>query len=181
MTLTRCNLLWPGMIPGRASAALVLALSFGAASAGTLRWMRSYEWEGGFHSREELHHGIVCSDGNFLGCGYVGYRNTSASQEILLLKVDSLGDEVWHRFYDNDDHAKYGTAVLETADGGFLVAGHKTMSADTAYLVLIRTDSSGEELWTSRFFSDSSPKAYGLDVVSDGADGWVAAGKAGSG
>jgi len=51
------------------------------AQAGTLRWMNSYQYEGGWHSREQLHDGIVCRDGNYVGCGYVGYRNTSMSQE----------------------------------------------------------------------------------------------------
>lgn len=158
------------------SVALVLA-----AQAGTLRWMNSYQYEGGWHSREELHHGIVCSDGNYVACGYVGYRNTSMSQEMLLIKVDTAGNELWHRFYDNDEAAKYAEAVLETPDGGFVLTGSKTVGNDTALLVVLRTDSAGEEVWTRRFYSYESPKAYGYDVVPSGDGGWTICGKAGSG
>lgn len=159
----------------------VLLVAALAAPAGALRWMNAYEWEGGWHSREELHHGIVTSDGCYLGCGYVGYRNTSMSQEMLLLKVDTAGNELWHRFYDNDERAKYGEAVIETSDRGFLVVGHKTMGNDTTYAVLLRTDSAGNEVWTRSFFSYESPKAYALSVVAGPNGGWVAAGKVGSG
>jgi hypothetical protein len=152
-----------------------------AAQAGTLRWMNNYQYEGGWHSREELHHGIVCSDGNYVGCGYVGYRNTSMSQEMLLIKVDTSGTELWHRFYDNDEMAKYAEAVLETPDGGFVLTGSKTVGNDTALLVVLRTDSAGEEIWTSRFFSSESPKAYGYDIVPSGDGGWTICGKTGSG
>jgi hypothetical protein len=151
------------------------------AAAGTLRWMHNYEYEGGWHSREELHHGIICSDGNYLGCGYVGYRNTSMSQEMLLIKVDTAGNEIWHRFYDNDEHAKYAEAVLETPDRGFVLTGSKTASEDTTFLIVLRTDSTGQELWTSRFFSYESPRAYGLDIVPAQDNGWTICGKAGSG
>jgi len=99
----------------------------------------------------------------------------------LLLKVDTAGTEIWHRFYDNDEAAKYAEAVLETPDGGFVLTGSKTVGNDTALLVVLKTDSAGEEMWTSRFFSSESPKAYGYDIVPSGDGGWTICGKAGSG
>jgi hypothetical protein len=157
---------------------LVLVLT---AQAGTLRWMNNYQYEGGWHSREELHHGIVCRDGNYAGCGYVGYRNTSMSQEMLLIRVDTAGNELWHRFYDNDERAKYAEAVLETPDGGFVLTGSKTVSDDTTLAVVLRTDSAGDEMWSSGFFSYESPRAFGHDIVPSGDGGWTICGKVGSG
>ena len=103
------------------------------------------------------------------------------SQEMLLIKVDTAGNELWHRFLDNDDRAKYAEAVLETPDCGFVLTGSKTASEDTAFLVVLRTDSTGHEVWTSRFFSNESPRAYGLDIVPAQNGGWTICGKAGSG
>ncbi len=160
---------------------LVLLACLVVGRAGTLRWMNAYQWEGGWHSREQLHNGIVASDGNYVGCGYVGYRNTSMSQEMLLLKVDTAGNEVWHRFYHNDERAKYAEAVLETPDGGFVLTGSHTAHDDTTYVVVLRTDTAGNELWTSRFFSFESPRSYGYDIVPSGDGGWTICGKTGSG
>jgi len=159
----------------------VWALFVLVAQAGTLRWMNSYQYDSGWASREELHDGIVCSDGNYVACGYVGYRNTSMSQEMLLLKVDTAGNELWHRFYDNDERARYAEAVLETPDGGFVLTGSRTVSDDTTLCVVLRTDSTGQEVWHTGLYSYESPRAFGYGIVADDDGGWTICGKVGSG
>ncbi|MBN2537927.1 T9SS type A sorting domain-containing protein [candidate division WOR-3 bacterium] len=142
--------------------------------------MSNYQWEGGWHSREELHHGVVTSDGNYVGCGYCGYRTTGSDQEILLLKVDTLGNEIWHRFYENNDRAKYGESVKETPDRGFIITG-SYYSDDTCWLYLLKTDSLGYPEWDRMFISDQPTlircTGYDIELADDG--GYLIAGRAG--
>ena len=54
--------------------------------------------------------------GNFLITG--GYEGN-----VLLLKADSLGDYLWHQTFDFDTIGGYGNHIIETRDGGALIAG----------------------------------------------------------
>ena len=64
---------------------------------------------------------------------------------------------------------------------GITIGYSYSAAVDGRSLVVLRTDSAGHEVWTSRFFSYESPRAYGLDIVPAPDNGWTICGKAGSG
>lgn len=57
-----------------------------------------------------------------------------------LLKINAQGDSVWAKDYGFDSHC-----VQETSDGGFV------FTSEYDELVLVRTDSLGDTLWTRKF------------------------------
>ena len=88
------------------------------------------------------------SDGGFIIVGTAG----DSSTDILLIKTDSVGNEVWSKTFGGsyDDE---GYKARETSDGGFILIGKyvpdNDSTATNAYLV--KTNSSGDSLWTKKF------------------------------
>jgi hypothetical protein len=76
-----------------------------------------------------------------------------------LVKVDSLGQIEWFRWYDSPDStAGGGPFVCELLDGGFAVGGTRG-GDDPADVYLVKTDSVGDTCWT---YTCGGP---GLDLV----------------
>ena len=69
----------------------------------------------------------------------------------------------------------FAHAVIETADGGFVIAGEtQSFGAGGRDFWLIKTSSSGEQLWTRTFGGPADDVAYAVAQTSDG--GLVVAG-----
>ncbi len=94
------------------------------------------------------------SDGGYIITGWEDCNGGLRIAEIILLKIDADGNEIWYRTYGDDI---YGWAVdaQETADGGYIIAatvysgyiGSSDISAPEANSCLIKTDSNGNMLW----------------------------------
>ena len=57
--------------------------------------------------------------------------------------------------------------IVQTADGGYALAGTTTVSSEQTDLILIKTDASGQELWT-KTFGDRAEYARSLKTTADG-------------
>jgi len=81
---------------------------------------------------------------------------TTNNRAIMVLKADSLGQEIWKNKYfaTNDQNSEeYGTTILETADGSILVAG---VSITTNDVILLKIDKDGNQLWSQIYDYSSS-------------------------
>jgi hypothetical protein len=69
------------------------------------------------------------------------------SSRAFLFKTDLDGDILWTKTYDEKS---YGNCVVQTNDGGFIVAGWIFLSDPNIQsdMLLIKTDSFGTTLWT---------------------------------
>jgi hypothetical protein len=103
--------------------------------------------------------GDLCAaqDGGFALTGaYYGDMN----DDIFLLKMDALGDSVWgHHFALTGGRETYGDAIEQTADGGYIIAGHDQIAYITQRTVLLRTTASGDTIW-SRVWPGMSADAF---------------------
>lgn len=71
--------------------------------------------------------------------------------KICLIKTDLNGNLLWTRLYGGSV-GQYGYSVATTIDGGYIVAGSTNSFGEGSYDVyLIRTDATGDTLWTSAF------------------------------
>jgi len=86
------------------------------------------------------------SDGGFIIVGYVESWTTD-DKAVYLVKTDEFGEVEWTKTY-GDTKDDEGYDVIQTSDGGYLIAGYtKSYGAGLTDLWLIKTDSSGEILW----------------------------------
>lgn len=131
---------------------------------GRVIWNRTCE-DPGFQLSPE--HILETSDGGIMITGSAG-----ATTEMIrpwaylhLVRLDYSGNQLWNLTWGDKNYRFTAAAVSETGDGGYLIAGQKSLlipMPGTAFI--LRTDKMGKELW-SRTFSDLSgvnkiPGAY---------------------
>lgn len=86
------------------------------------------------------------------GTGYamIGRTKGSASGEddILLIRVDNEGNELWRQTYGGDGDDR-GTAIAALPDDGFIIAGNVRTGPvlDGTDRMLMRIDANGSEVW----------------------------------
>ena len=92
-----------------------------------------------YHTRQTVDSGYICA----------GIRTIGSNVQGLLIKTDSLGNVEWERNYGGGG-VEYGTMVLPTSNGGYLLGGDTETtpcSAGATDQWLVRTNSSGIQLW----------------------------------
>jgi len=86
-------------------------------------------------------------DGNYIIVGYT--ESFSSYREVYLIKTDSNGDTLWTKVISNPNSVwAKGFCIDETADKGFIISGGINIGAQLVDAYLIKTNSSGDTLWT---------------------------------
>ncbi|MDD2891182.1 MAG: hypothetical protein PHE49_11190, partial [bacterium] len=90
------------------------------------------------------------SDSGYIIAGYTnsfGFGNV----DVYLIKTDSLGDTLWTKTYGGTQN-DYGYFAQQTNDNGYIIAGYtNSFGAGGVDVYLIKTDSSGDTLWTRTY------------------------------
>lgn len=113
------------------------------------------------------------TDGGYIVAGYV-YSLVSSSYDIYLIKTDTNGDTLWTKSFGgvNDDE---GNCVQQTTDGGYIIAGMtESFGAGDMDVYLIKTDVSGDTLWTKTLGGTSDDLSNSIEQTMDG--GYVLSG-----
>ena len=135
---------------------------------GVLGWQRRYHRP--IH-REFLGWADCCD--TIPGGGYVvggSSQNINNVDEARLVRFNAQGDSLWSRTYGGVDEYWIGQQVKHLADGGFVVCGGTDATGDQDGFV-IRTDSSGNELWRQTYGWPTPVYIDGLTSVSEATDG----------
>jgi hypothetical protein len=127
---------------------------------GDTLWSRSY---GTASAYERAYCGDLTSDGGYIMAGY-----KSPGGEYYVVKVDSLGNEMWTKLYKPNagPYVYEAWGIQETDDRGFVIAGN----GDSLYVV--KTDSSGNVIWDRTH--GAGDLCYDVDQTIDG--GYVVVG-----
>jgi len=109
--------------------------------------------------------------------GYAIFGSTNSygsNYDFLLLKVDSVGNSEWYKTF-NGGYIEYATDGLQTKDNGYIILGNGNYPNQHAWL--IKTDSSGNEIW-SKFIRDigSNLPFWGYSVVQTTDSGYAVCG-----
>ena len=111
------------------------------------------------------------SDGGYIITGR--YQTASMESRLYLIKTDSYGDAMWSKTIEINDYAA-GESVNETTDGGFIITG-LTMSSTTSHdVLLVKTDVSGDTLWTATYGDTGSEWGYSVQQTAD--EGYIVTG-----
>ncbi|MGZ3918932.1 MAG: T9SS type A sorting domain-containing protein [Bacteroidia bacterium] len=112
------------------------------------------------------------NDGGFIVCG-MQYHDT-VNTDVYLLKTDPQGDTSWIKYYGGSS-ADIGEHAEQTSDGGFIVIGiASSFGAGSSDVYLIKTNSSGDTLWTRTYGGTASELGHYVKQTSDG--GYILAG-----
>ena len=122
------------------------------------------------------------SDGGYIIAGKTSSFSTGIS-DVWLIKTNDLGDTLWAKTYGgvNGDAA---WSVQQTKDGGYLIIA-TTLSFGAGFVDtwLLKTDDSGDTLWTKTFGGISDDWCGSVQQTTDGGyiiSGWTESFGAGS-
>jgi len=118
------------------------------------------------------------SDGGYIIIGdrlYYGRGRSYGLSDILLIKTDSNGNEEWtKRFRLDGSNYNNGYSVAQTPDGGYIITGSAVYNFGRSDLLLIKTDSNGNEEWNKTFGGSGGNTGFSVALTSDG--GYIIAG-----
>ncbi|MDD2889771.1 MAG: T9SS type A sorting domain-containing protein [bacterium] len=141
---------------------LVLSTNAFAGAPDTL-WTRTYGGTG-FDFGKSVQQTF---DGGFILAGCKEFGGVGGAYDVYLVRTDSSGDTLWTRTYGGKGN-EYGESVQQIIGGGFIIAGY-TNSFGTNYnnVYLIRTNSSGDTLWTRTFGGTEEDIGFSVQQTSD--------------
>jgi hypothetical protein len=89
-------------------------------------------------------------DNGYIITGHT-YSYGQGNSDVYLIKTDSVGSTLWQRAYGGSS-AEEAYSIDDFSDGGFAIAGWtQSFGTGASDIYLIRTDSSGDTLWTRAF------------------------------
>ncbi|MCP4633611.1 MAG: T9SS type A sorting domain-containing protein [candidate division Zixibacteria bacterium] len=142
---------------------LIFSVLTVSAEPGDTLWTKHYG--GGLN--EEAYSVCVTSDSGFVILGHTSSYG-AGSWDIYLVKTDSSGDTIFTRTYGGEDN-DYGRCITQTSDDGYLIAGYtSSYGAGNGDVYLIKTDASGDIVWTRTFGGIFNDRAYSAITTTDG-------------
>lgn len=124
-----------------------------------------YSYDSGYSVQQTTDNGYILTGQYKL----VDTHNTN----LCLIKTDSLGNELWSRFFGGNEFA-IGYSVKQTQDEGYIVTGHISSGAPTGDAWLLKTDPYGYEEWNFSYGGGGYDCGYCVQQTDD--NGYVLAG-----
>jgi len=113
------------------------------------------------------------SDGGYIIAGSTDSYG-AGDGDVFLIKTNAQGDTLWTRTYGGTA-SDFGASVQQTSDGGYVIAGYTaSFGAGSQDVYLVKTNASGDTLWTRAYGGTSLDDGSSVQQTSDG--GYIIAG-----
>lgn len=102
-------------------------------------------------------------DNGFAVCGSYADGNGNT---IFLVKTDQNGNLLWTKRYSSVTTEVIGGSMKQTPDSGFVICGKTWASNGTGQVLVIKTNSIGDTLWSKLYLTGSS-EGKSIDITND--------------
>ena len=126
------------------------------------------------------------SDGGYIITGKT--ESTYGGSDLLLIKTDVNGDTLWTKTFGDSgwNNCEWGYSVQQTTDEGYIITGVRNIGCGSPNLRggniwLIKTDATGDTLWSKTFSIGQSENDIGYSVKQTTDGGYILTGAIGRG
>ena len=114
--------------------------------------------------RESFSDIYAVSDGGYIMCGGSGDLNSAndRTRDILLVRIDADGDELWSGTYGVENHYDNANCVIETDSTDFLTGGCYYENNYDAIITALMVNLEGEQIWFETYREGSCSAAIEL-------------------
>ncbi|NNF97767.1 MAG: collagen-like protein [Desulfobacteraceae bacterium] len=114
-------------------------------------------------------------DGGYIIAGSITHGPPLAKKrDVLLMKTDASGNPLWTK-YHGSDASNDGHSVLQTVDGGYIIAGMGVNINGHMDAYLLKTDGQGNATWERLLGSPRTEVGHAVSQTPDG-DGYIIVG-----
>ena len=114
------------------------------------------------------------NDGGYIITGEYDVSGLFSAQ-VYLVKIDSLGNLTWTKTFGGEKEVRTangtgnrGYGVLQTYDGGYIIGGEvHSFSAGMADMYLIKTNPSGDIVWSKSYGGNLDDYCYSIQETTD--------------
>jgi len=140
-------------------AAWVLKLDF----SGNIIWQKAYSGD----NPQYAYSISQINDGGYIVAGYA-YVPSAGGSDALIFKLDSEGNIIWQKIY-GENKWEYAQSILQTSDGGYIVAGYNfPLATNNPDGLVFKLDPFGNIVWQKIYGGNNPDFLYSIQQISDG-------------
>ncbi|MDD5528985.1 MAG: T9SS type A sorting domain-containing protein [bacterium] len=132
-------------------------------ASGDTAWTKIFykdDWVEGFSVQQTL-------DGGYILTGRAVLQSANVN-DVWLIKTSASGDTLWTKTFGGTEWDQ-GESVRQTSDSGYIIAGTtESYGAGDRDIWLIKTDKSGNTMWTKTFGGTGWDEGRAVKQTSDG-------------
>lgn len=129
---------------------------------GTITWSHTY---GNVNEADRCNDVQQTSDGGYIICGLTGSYGAGGG-DAWLIKLQPNGTEAWNHTYGGTQ-LDQANSVLQTTDGGYILAGSTFSYGNGGDLWILKTDPNGTELWNQTIGGPDYDEALCISPTTD--------------
>jgi hypothetical protein len=130
-------------------------------ASGDTLWTRAYggaRMDKGYEVQQTPDSGYIVAGAVCLG---------SDTEDVYLMRTNPSGDTLWTRTYGGSGLDE-GNSLRATTDGGYIIAGiTESFGSESADVYLLKTNASGDTLWTRTYGGPGYDEAYSVQQTTD--------------
>jgi parallel beta-helix repeat protein len=130
------------------------------------------EWHMNYGNSSDSTDVVKTTDGGYVAVGFIG-----SPADFWLIKTDSFGSLIFNKTYGGAS-IDSGESLVQTSDGGYILAGRSDSYGSSDDFLLVKTDSNGVFQWSRTYGGVGGDWACSVIQTSDG--GYAVTGYTGS-
>ncbi len=134
-------------------------------------WSQTYGYGGRVEAYDWGNSVTETGDGGYILIGDSNASDQLPSTEMMnfyVVKTDSQGNEIWTKSYGRGQMYDYGTDILETEDGGYVLTGTTKSGGGNNDFYLVKLANNGTKLWTKSFGGSENEWGSSAILTKDG-------------
>jgi len=139
--------------------------------AGVRQWVTEHSGSAGSGIRADN------SGGVFVTGSYYDF-STGTSNDVMLLKYDQSGNQLWQKFYDFGN-SEYGKLVNIDSHSNIIITGFGALQGEFPGWLTLKIDTTGNLIWYKRFKSNQSWEEFPYFTLTGPQDEIYVTGKVG--